>query len=170
MATHSSVSIEFGDGDYVFDLGPIGQRLEIESKCGTGLMGVLRRLDEARVNDYREPIRLGLIGGGMKPEAALAIVKNYVDARPVMESIPVARAILMAVLIGIPDDTVGKTEAEGTTREADGSTKPDALSVPQSTVQEPQSDSRRGRSTRSRSGNSPRALKDGTPRTGQNPQ
>lgn len=139
--THSKVPMEFGDGQHDFDLGPLAQRLELEDKCGSGLMGIFRRLDDARVSDYRETIRLALIGGGMKPPDALKLVQRYVDGRPIMESVPVARAILMAALVGVPGDDVGKGTAERATTEAAGSTKPDALSVPQSTVQAQRSDS-----------------------------
>lgn len=57
-----------------------------------------------RVPWVREIIRLGLIGGGLKPTEANALVKNYVDQRPFMESVLHAQAILSAAVVGFPED------------------------------------------------------------------
>ena len=67
---------------------------------------------DAWPNDVREILRLGLIGGGMKPFEALAMVKRYVEERPLLESMLVAAAVMQAALAGVPDDPVGKPQAE----------------------------------------------------------
>lgn len=172
MASHSAITLAFGDGEHVFDVGPLGVRLELEEKCGCGLLAILRRLnDDSRVHDYREPVRLGLIGGGLSPSEALKLVVRYVDTRPAMESVPVARAIVMAALVGVAgDDVVGKGEAERATTEAAGSTASTAASsAPPSTASAPPSDSRPATSTPSRSGSSPPASTAGTPPTARKP-
>lgn len=153
---NGTVELEWGDGDQVFNIAKIKECLELEEKCGDcGIFEIFNRITEgkARLNDIRETIRLGLIGGGKTPVQALVLVKRYVDDRPLIESLPVARTILMAALVGVPGDEVGKKqEAERTETEATH-----ALSDPPSTESEPQSGSPPDRSMKSPSGNSVRA-------------
>ena len=59
-------------------------------------------------------IRLGLVGGGMKPAEALAKVRAYVEARPPLESVPLATAILGTGLQGAPDEPPGEAPGEAT--------------------------------------------------------
>ena len=71
-------------------------------------------------------LRLGLIGGGMAPVEALALVRTYCDERPWLESKPPSVAVLMALLLGMPEDEAdasgeGAAAAENATL-ADGST------------------------------------------------
>lgn len=113
MSADGSVTLAWGDGEHKFRL-PIGGLRELQQKCDAGAIEVMDRLRDRRwrVDDVRETLRLGLIGGGMTPVDALILVKRYVDDRPIMESVPTAFAVLMAALIGVPDDPVGKAEAE----------------------------------------------------------
>lgn len=80
MSSDGSVSLAWADGDYRFRL-PIGQLRELQDKCGAGPQEIYSRLMDGtwRVDDLRETIRLGLIGGGVDPVRALALVRNYVD-------------------------------------------------------------------------------------------
>ena len=68
---------------------------------------------DAWPDELREIIRLGLLGGGMKSELVPGLIKRYVDERPLLESVPIAQAILGSALVGVPDDPVGK-KLEGT--------------------------------------------------------
>lgn len=113
MAAHGGVTLAWADGEHVFNISKIGQALELQDKCGCGIGEVMRRLLNGtfHVNDFREVIRLGLIGGGMKPTDALALVKRYVDERPWNESVLTATAIISAAMVGIPDEIVGKKPA-----------------------------------------------------------
>lgn len=151
---NGNIELSFGDGDHVFNVAKIGQALELEEKCGAGVSEILDRLRTNRwkLNDVRETIRLGLIGGGMTPVNALNLVKRYVDERPWGESLLIAQAIMIAAIIGVPGDLVGKTKAEGPRRR-----RRNASSAPRSTVPEPPSDSLPDRSTTSPSGSSPPA-------------
>lgn len=82
-----------------------------------------------RVDDVREPIRLGLIGGGMTPTDAWLAVARYVDTRPLTEHIGLAAAILIKALSEDKDDAVGKATVETETPQAEATTataKPDA--------------------------------------------
>ena len=75
---------------------------------------LLGRVDGGQwfIDDLRETIRIGLIGGGLEPVKALALVKRYVDDRPFAESITHARAILLAAIVGAPDgEKPGKAAA-----------------------------------------------------------
>lgn len=151
MSSDASITLAWADGDYRFRL-PIGQLRELQEKCDAGPMVILDRLRVGKwlVDDIRESIRLGLIGGGMKPLDALVLVKRYVDERPLAENVVHATAVLLAAVMGVPGDPVGKLQAEKTETEAT-----DALSSPLSTEPERASGGQRGRSTTSASGNSP---------------
>lgn len=135
----SKIEVAWGDGEHVFRLA-LGQLRELQDKCKVGPAELAERLSTGRwfVDDIREPIRLGLIGGGMTPVDALALVKRYVDERPLAENVLTAQAIVMAVLYGVPDDPVGKkAAAEGAVSGAET----DASSSPPSTEPAPPSDS-----------------------------
>jgi hypothetical protein len=119
MSSNASITLAWADGEYLFRL-PIGQLRELQEKCDAGPMVIYRRLSngEWKVDDVRETLRLGLIGGGMKPVEALLLVKRYVDDRPWAENVLPATAVILAAVLGAPDDKVGKTEAETATTEA----------------------------------------------------
>lgn len=109
---HAEVTLAWADGDYTFRLA-IKQLMELQDKCNAGPAFILSRLMQGTwfVNDIRETVRLGLIGGGMDPAAALKLVRWYVEERPLAESIMLAKALLMAVILPIEDDPLGKPEA-----------------------------------------------------------
>jgi len=109
MSRAANIDIVWGDGEHVFRLA-IGQLRELQEKCNAGPAEIYRRLSLGtwRLEDIRETLRLGLIGGGMKPPEATKLVGRYVDERPLMESIQPAQLVLMAVLTGAPDEPLGK--------------------------------------------------------------
>lgn len=151
MPANGCVTLAWGDGDHDFNLAKIGLVLELEAKCGCGVREVLTRIIERRwyVQDIREVIRLSLIGGGKTPVESLVLVKRYFDERPWEESVTTAQAVLLASIVGVPGDEVGKDQAEGTTTEA-----MDALSAPPSTGPAPSSDGHPEKPTTQPSGNS----------------
>ncbi len=102
--------------------------MELQEKTDAGPLAVLLRLHghDWRVQDVRETIRLGLIGGGKTPPQALALVARYVDRRPLLESVPVAQDILAAGLAQPDDLPPGNLVAEGT----GGSPPPPSTSAP----------------------------------------
>lgn len=68
-----------------------------------------------RVNDVREPIRLGLIGAGMTPTDAMILVSRYIDQLhkyPLADNVPLAAEIVMHAIMSEPDDPAGKATAE----------------------------------------------------------
>jgi len=141
MSGSGAVDIVWADGEHRFRL-PIGLLRELQDKTDAGPAQVFERLRLGtwRVDEIRETIRLGLIGGGMAPLDALTLVVRYVDARPLLESVNVAFAILAAALIGVPDDQPGKRNPEREQQAKDGSPSPE------SSRPGPSSDSQQGRS------------------------
>ncbi|MCB5173643.1 gene transfer agent family protein [Microvirga lenta] len=123
MSRTGSVELDFADGTYTFRLG-IGQLRELQEtvnkprvRLGAPLIGPMSLLQllqnyDAWPHEVREVIRLGLIGGGTKPEDALDLVRRYVEIRPLMETAIHAQAILSAALAGTPEEPIeGKPEA-----------------------------------------------------------
>lgn len=71
-----------------------------------------------RLDDVREPILQGLIGGGLDHLSASALVVQYVDdidQHPLRANVPVAFAIIMAAVGGVPDEPTGERKGEATT-------------------------------------------------------
>lgn len=146
----AAVELDWADGTYRFRLA-LAQLEELQEKVNgwrvklgaqpIGPRTLLAQLDAIDVwqGDVNEVIRLGLIGGatpgdGMTPTKALQIVKRYgAGVRPLAESSMVARAVLAAAIVGVPDDPVGKPEAEQAETEATT-----ASSSPPSTERAPQ--------------------------------
>lgn len=116
MSTAGTRRIIWHGGEHDFCIAAIGNLLALEQSCNAGLAAIYQRLVAGTwyVNDIRETVRLGLIGGSeMKSDAAMKAVKAFVDANPsgLAASVPLAMAIIEAALIGVPDDPVGKTTA-----------------------------------------------------------
>lgn len=113
MTTTATRTIVWVNGEDQFCLSKAGLIFDLEDKCGAGIAVVFNRLrsDCWKLNDVRETIRLGLIGGGRTPVEAMAIVKRHVDDQPLLPLVLVAHAVLEAVMIGVPDDPVGKKKA-----------------------------------------------------------
>lgn len=112
MSRDASIDLDWADGTFRFRLG-WGELEELQEKTDAGPYVVLRRLWDGtwRIQDLSNVVRLGLIGGGMEPATALRKVRAYVEARPAMESVDPAAAILAAALIGAADEPVGESEA-----------------------------------------------------------
>lgn len=112
MSRSAKITLTFGDGDHDFALR-WGELAELQERTDAGPYVVLQRLGSGawRIEDLSNTVRLGLIGGGMKPEDALKKVRFYVEHRPLMETVPLAYAVLQAALVGAPDEPTGEAEA-----------------------------------------------------------
>lgn len=118
----ASVSAVWGDGDHVFRLG-LAQLLELQEKAGAGPMELFLRLRSHRwrVEDLTETLRLGLVGGGLKPADAVALVRRYgPGARPLAESLPLVVEILAAAIV-VPE---APAEGNGEAGEGTGASQP----------------------------------------------
>jgi len=151
---NGQVEIEWGDGPHTFCIAKHAHAFELEDKCKSGVAEIYERIRDSKwhINDLRETIRLGLIGGGMKPLDALSLVKRYFDERPWAESINTALVILMAAMVGVPGDIVGKKE--GAEQTATKETEVPS-SAPPSTEPEQSLDGRQGKLTNAPPGSLP---------------
>ncbi len=120
MSRDASISLVWGDGEHRFRLA-IGELRELEEKRKAGPVQIAERLTglydmfgntrlprRLAVDDIRETIRLGLIGGGMAPHEAVTLVDGYLERWPLLRSAGVAAQVLDAALSGRPDEPVGK--------------------------------------------------------------
>lgn len=110
MSRDATVTIDFADGEHRFRLA-IGALRELQEKLAASPFTVFERLRAGRpmVDDAREVLRLGLIGGGLTPADALRLVRTYVEERPLGEAIVPAVAVLAAALFGVADEEPGKS-------------------------------------------------------------
>jgi len=137
MSRDAKIELDFGDGAYTFRLA-WGQLIELQEKCDAGPYVILSRLDgvDWRMQDISETIRLGLVGGGLEPVKATKLVRRYVEERPPLESLMIARGILAVALMGAPDETVGEPSAAD--QESPSTTsREESSGSPPSTEQEP---------------------------------
>lgn len=114
------VDLDFGDGTHRFRLA-LGELEELQEKTGIGPFLLWQRLlhGEWRTADVRETLRLGLIGGGMEPVAALNLIRRYVDARQDWLALSVvAQTIVLAAIAGAPEEAPGKSEGPEVMTEA----------------------------------------------------
>lgn len=113
MSRNAEVTLTFADGDYRFRL-PWGQLIQLQEKCDAGPPEIMARLlsNLWRVHEISETIRLGLIGGGLEPKKALKLVREYVEARPLMENLEIAQRVLGAAMVGVADEPPGESVGE----------------------------------------------------------
>jgi len=97
--SHGLITRGFADGTYSFRLA-YGQWLELQEALNCGplelYVNILQR--RWRVQQVREIVRIGLIGGGATPADAIRLVKRYVEERPLMENVQLAIEIVAASL------------------------------------------------------------------------
>lgn len=118
MSADGSISFVWGDGEeHRFRLA-IGQFRELQEKVngrrvalGAPLVGpqaLLRLLQErdAWPDDVRDILRLGLLGGDMKPADVHRLLANHFDGAPVLPHMKPAFLVLMAGFVGVPDEPV----------------------------------------------------------------
>lgn len=119
MSRDGSITLDWADGQHSFRLR-WGELILLQEACDAGPQVVLARLQNGKwlMQDIRETVRLALIGGGATPEAALKLVRDYVEARPPVESVMLATGILAAGLIGAPDEEPGEAPAAPETENA----------------------------------------------------
>lgn len=107
---HGLIVQDFGDGSHQFRLA-MGQLEELQEKTGVGPFVLLTRFQsqEWRIQDVSNTIRLGLVGGGMEPIAALNLTRRYVEDRSDwINSARLCYGIMLAALAGAPEEAPGK--------------------------------------------------------------
>lgn len=105
MSRHAQVTLGWADGEYTFRLG-LGELMTLQEACDAGPAHILERLqtDRWRVQDVEQTLFLGLLGGGMERAPARTLIRAYVHERPLAENVLVAQSIILAALVGAPDD------------------------------------------------------------------
>jgi len=117
MSRAAEVELDFADGERLFRL-PIGRWRAVQERCDAGPMELLRRYTDGswRVDDLREVIRQGLIGGGMAVAEADQLLKSNFDDLPLAQFTPLAQAVVMASVVGVPDESPPPGETKTGTR------------------------------------------------------
>lgn len=156
MSSTGTRQIIWANGEDTFCIAKVGQLLELEDKCKAGIGEILQRLATGswKLNDIRETIRLGLVGGGMDAVEAMIVVKRHVDEHPLGPNVILAYEVLSAAIVGVEGEEVTKkAEAE---KENQTSSETMAVSAEgQSSNSEPGWDASLPKSMNSPSGNSP---------------
>jgi hypothetical protein len=133
MRQRAAIELPFGDKDHTFRLG-LSEIEELETACDMSVFllhsAATAPLPFARLKHLSETIRLGLIGGGMAPVAALILVKRYVDERPLHESVAIAGAILRAAIERVHTSDLGDLSGEAEAPESNGSTSAPSTATP----------------------------------------
>jgi len=108
-----------GGEDRVFRLD-IDRLRPLQIKTDAGPVELMRRLETGawRVDDLRETLLQGLIGGGATQIEATVLIQTHFDRQPrgIAQFAPVAYAILAAAIFGPEDDPLGEAEAGAKTR------------------------------------------------------
>jgi len=132
VSRSGDIRLDFGGEERAFRLA-IGQWRKVQEKCDAGPAELLTRLAPAfyaakqdltfeqivgmgfigkwRIDDVREPILQGLLGANMAGPEALALVKTWVDERPLLESVALAYRIVLASVTG-PEDEAAAGESQ----------------------------------------------------------
>lgn len=150
MSRSARYRAPFGDGVQTFVLD-IGGLEELQEKTDCGPEELYHRVANGnwRIADLREPIRIGLIRGGMDPMRALALVARYAAEGYLASLKPIVLGILAASLVGAPDEDKPSGEPEAGAKDPSPAVKSGSQG---STPPEGKSGSRRARSKKAASG------------------
>lgn len=110
-----SIDLTWPDEERTFRLR-LGELRELQEKCGNrGPMTIVNALTMGTwlVDDIVQPIRLGLIGGGMSQGDAAKLVQTHLGDGRLKEGIFVAQAIVMAAITGPPDEKLEPPKGKG---------------------------------------------------------
>jgi hypothetical protein len=114
------IDLTWAGGEHNFAL-PIGLLRALQQRCDAGPQWVLMRLQNKQwhVDDVVSTIRLGLEGGGLAKTEAARLTREFVEDRPLTESVLTAYAILAFALYGGGDEADKKdTDPAGEPRAA----------------------------------------------------
>lgn len=105
MSRTGEVTLDFAGEERPFRL-PIGRLRVLQERCDAGPLELVRRYENGnwRVDDVREPILQGLIGGGMDQAMATKLVTQFFDGFPLLKFVTLAQVIVLAALAGSPEE------------------------------------------------------------------
>lgn len=105
MSRAAEIRLAFGGEERLFRL-PIGRLRALQEKTDCGPQELAERLfgNTWRVDDVRETILQGLIGGGATQAEATRLLGLYFDDLPIRQFVPLAIGVVMAALVGSEDE------------------------------------------------------------------
>lgn len=138
MEGTGSIEAQFGGELRLFKVR-IGELRAIQAKCDAGPAEIARRLargamalragpnaaigelvalglGEWKVDDVREPVLQGLLGGGLSPNDAANLVRQWIDERGfrgLIENVPLALELVVAGVAQPEDERVGEPRPQG---------------------------------------------------------
>jgi Phage tail tube protein, GTA-gp10 len=116
-------TFDWGDGEHTFRLTFKGI-CELEARIDRGILWLYRELErgEAKLEHIREVHRIGLIGGGMEPVAAIKLVRTYIEESPnILANTSTAKLILLPVLLEPKADALPKAPRRRKSKTVGGS-------------------------------------------------
>jgi hypothetical protein len=107
MSRDASVTIEWAGEERLFRLG-MAELARLQEARDEGPYMTFSRLHSPnwKIEDMREVLRLGLIGGGMSEADASRLVKREMESPP-FYNLPVAMKVMAAGFKGAPDEEAG---------------------------------------------------------------
>jgi len=108
-----AVILDFAGAPRTFHLR-LGELVDLEQACGQVGCGVIFQrfaTTSFKAMDVLHVLRLGLIGGGMPAQEAEALVRDQMDARPLMVNSALAEEIVLAMMVGVPPVAPGAGKA-----------------------------------------------------------
>lgn len=139
--------VVWAGGEHRFRLG-IGELRAIEQASDAGVSVILLRLlgQQWKVDDVLGPIRLGLIGGGMKDTEAKQVIERVSGTNSLYELSTTAADLLRRFIMWTPEDAPGEPIAgEDQTQTRSQTVEP---AGPATTEAAPSLGSRRRKSTK----------------------
>ncbi len=138
-------ALDCGVSEIVQDLHPYVSASQAGASIGDILTA--RVLGRIRVDHIREVLFQGLVGGGLKTDDASRLCRTWVLDRPILEAAPVAYAVGIAALVGVPDEEAASPgEPEG--GQPPSPEEKSASAAKASTTSAPGRGSRRNKSTK----------------------
>ncbi|MDR3512626.1 MAG: GTA-gp10 family protein [Caulobacteraceae bacterium] len=169
MSRDASIELPFGLEARAFRLG-IGEWRRIQEATDAGPYEICGRLGAAvraavqgltsleglllaancklQVDDVRQVLYQGLVGGGMPPNDAGKLVGQLVDQRPISEQVGTAYQVAIAGLAGAGDEPPGESGGEAAPDESSRTSPTESSASPASTATARPSASRRRKSTK----------------------
>ncbi|EJW12733.1 hypothetical protein A33M_1703 [Rhodovulum sp. PH10] len=113
MEHDGAIDLVWGGDERRFRLA-IDQCLALEERRGCGLAEIRQRLatDRWHIDDIRETLRLGLIGGGVDGKLARELIDRHCGAGKLYDGVIVALAVITAAVVSPrAEPPVGKAGA-----------------------------------------------------------
>jgi hypothetical protein len=129
VSRDGTVTLDFGGEERDFRLN-IGRLRVLQERTDAGPLELIRRYESGawKIDDLREPILQGLIGGGMDQASATRLVTQFFDGQPYLSFVRLAQAIVMVALVGAPEEEAVEETEPGEPR-APATTSPTERSV-----------------------------------------